>query len=503
MAESLRDERTNLPVLSNPVPTPGTAGFTEQGRLMVTLPGGSLNFQRMHLTPMRTFSRRDFLKGTTQVATVSALAGVSLPHVHAASSDLIQVALVGCGNRGTGAVTQALSTTSGPIKLVAMADVFQHRLTASFDRLTKDYAAKMEVPAERKFLGFDAYKDAMDALKPGDVVILATPPAFRWVHFRYAIDKGLHVFMEKPVTVDGPTSKRMLALGEEASAKNLRVGVGLMCRHCRARGELFERIQDGQIGDILLLRAYRMHAPVGSFASPPKPPEKTDLMYQIERFHSFLWASGGCFSDFYIHNIDECCWMKDAWPVKAQASGGRHYRGDNVDQNFDVYSVEYTFADGAKLFLEGRCMTGCLTDHSSHAHGTKGLAIISEKGHAPSRASIYRGQQPLPDALAWAYPQPEPRPLQLEWDDLINAIRQDRPYNEVKRGVEASLVTSMGRMAAHTGRVIAYDEMLNCDHEFAPGVDQLTADSPAPLLPGPDGRYSVPRPGIQTLREYA
>ncbi len=447
-------------------------------------------------------TRRDFLLNTGRLATVSALAGMTLPHVHAAGSDLIQVALIGCGGRGTGAAGQALSTTSGPIKLVAMADVFSHRLTSSFDKLAKQFAAQVEVPEERRFLGLDAYKAAMDALKPGDVVILSTPPAFRWVHFSYAIAKKLNVFMEKPVTVDGPTSKRMLLLGEEATKANLKVGVGLMCRHCRARGELADRIKQGEIGDIILMRAYRMHGPVGYFASPPKPAGKTDLMYQIERFHSFLWASGGCFSDFYIHNIDECCWMKGAWPIKAQASGGRHFRGDNVDQNFDAYSVEYTFEDGAKLFLEGRCMTGCVNDHSSHAQGSKGLAIISEKGHIPSKAAIYRGQNKTPENLRWAYPQPEPKPYQMEWDDLVDAIRRDVPYNEVKRGVEASLVTSMGRMAAHTGQVITYDQMLNCEHEFAPGLDTLTADSPAPLQPDGNGRYPVPQPGIVTKREY-
>ena len=452
------------------------------------------------------FSRRDFLKTSGRIATVSALAGVTLPHVHASGSDLIQVALVGCGNRGTGAAGQALSTTTGPIKLVAMADVFEPRLATSFDRITKLFvqaAEKVDVPADRKFIGLESYKAAMDALKPGDVVILATPPAFRWIHFTYAIAKGLNVFMEKPVTVDGPTSKKMLQLGEEASAKNLKVGVGLMCRHCRAREELFQRIKGGEIGDILMMRAYRMHAPVGSFASGPKPADKTDFAYQIERFHSFLWASGGAFSDFYIHNIDECCWMKDAWPIKAQASGGRHYRGNNIDQNFDVYSVEYTFADGAKLFLEGRCMTGALVDHSSHAHGTKAMAIISEKGHAPSKAAIYKSHNKAPDSLLWAYPQPEPRPQQTEWDDLISAIRQNTPFNEVKRGVEASLVTSMGRMAAHTGRVITYDEMLNCPHEFAPGLDRLlTLDATAPLLADASGKYPVPQPGIRTDREY-
>jgi predicted dehydrogenase len=452
--------------------------------------------------PLPPLSRRAFLKNSGRFAAVSTLAGVTLPWVHAAGSDLIQVALVGCGGRGTGAAGQALSTTSGPIKLVAMADVFEHKLKSSFEKLAKQFGPQMEVPEDRKFLGFEAYKQAMDCLKPGDVVIFATPPAFRWVHFTYAIAKGLHVFMEKPVTVDGPTSRRMFALGEEAAQKNLKVGVGLMCRHCRARGELADRIQQGEIGDLVLMRAYRMHGPVGSFASGPKPEGKSELLYQIERFHSFLWASGGCFSDFYIHNIDECCWMKGAWPVKAQASGGRHFRGDNVDQNFDVYSVEYTFDDGAKLFLEGRCMTGCVADHSSVAHGTKGFAIISEKGHMPSHASTYRGQGKAADKLIWAYPQPEPKPYQVEWDDLIFAIREDRPYNEVKRGVEASLVTSMGRMAAHTGQIITYDDILNSDHEFAPGVGTLTADSPAPLLAGADGRYPVPQPGLKMKREY-
>lgn len=451
-------------------------------------------------------SRRDFIHRSGRVAAVSALAGVALPPVHAAGSDLIRVALVGCGGRGTGAAGQALSTTTGPIKLVAMADVFPPRLATSLDRLTKQFAKEgrnaVDVPPDRQFTGLDSYRAAMDVLRPGDVVILATPPAFRWVHFSYAIAKGLHVFMEKPLTVDGPTSKRMLALGEEAARKNLKVGVGLMCRHCRARGELADRIGRGEIGDILMMRAYRLHGPVGFFASPPKPADKTDLMYQIERFHSFIWASGGAYSDFYIHNIDECCWMKGEWPVQAHSNGGRHYRGDSIDQNFDVYSTEYTFRDGSKLFLEGRCITGAYAEHSSTAHGTKGMAIISEKGHAPSRARIYRSQTKDEAKLAWAFPQPEGRPHQLEWDDLIAAIRADLPFNEVKRGVEASLVTSMGRMAAHTGRVVTFDEMLNCDHEFAPGLDQLTKDSPAPLQPDASGRYPVPRPGIETRREY-
>jgi len=226
-------------------------------------------------------------------------------------------------------------------------------------------------------------------------------------------------------------------------------------------------------------------------------------MYQTQRFHSFLWASGGCYSDFYIHHIDECCWMKGEWPVKAQSLGGRHYRGDSIDQNLDTYSVEYTFADGTKLFLYGRNMSGCHDEFASYAHGTKGSAVISQGGHTPAKCRIYKGQNMDNRAdITWAFPKDEPNAYQLEWDHLIEAIREDKPFNEVKRGAEASLVTSLGRMAAHTGRIITYDEILNCEHEFAPDVDKLSMNSPAPLQVGPDGKYPIPLPGKNDF-EYA
>ena len=207
-----------------------------------------------------------------------------------------------------------------------MADVFQNRLDGSYQGLQRDHSDKMDVPEDRRFIGFDAYKQAMDCLRPGDIAIFATPPAFRWVHFTYAISKGLNVFMEKPITVDGPTSRRMLELAEQASAKNLKVAVGLMSRHARHLQELAKRVHDGEIGEIILQRGYRMHGPVGFFSSQPKPEGMNETLYQIQRFHSFLWASGGCYSDFYIHIIDHLGWMKNAWPVSAQAVGGRHYR---------------------------------------------------------------------------------------------------------------------------------------------------------------------------------
>ncbi|QDV48762.1 Gfo/Idh/MocA family protein [Gimesia fumaroli] len=457
----------------------------------------------MSEAPKNVSSRRDFLKNSSKLAAgASVLAGTAIPHVYAADESTIKIALVGCGGRGTGAAANALSTTSGPIKLVAMADVFDHRLNTSYNSLKKQFGDKVDVPDDQKFIGFDGYEKAISCLSPGDIVLLVTPPAFRWVHFGYAIEKGINVFMEKPITVDGPSTRKMLELAKKSEEKNLKVGVGLMCRHCKARQELYDRIQDGQIGDVLELRAYRMAGPTGSAATGPNTTDMSDLMYQISRFHGFLWASGGGFSDFLIHNIDESCWMKNAWPVRADGSGGRHYRGDNVDQNFDSYSVEYTFADGTKMFLRGRTIPGCRQKFASFAHGTKGLAVISTSAHHPAKSRIYKGYNEDKDNLLWAYPQPEPNPYQVEWDDLISAIRNDQPYNEVRRGAEASLVTSMGRMAAHTGQVVTYDEMLNCEQEFAPDVDKLTMDSPAPVLARADGSYPVPLPGILKRREY-
>ena len=449
-------------------------------------------------------SRREFLKDTGKVAAATTLLAAAAPHVHAGEDNTIRVALVGSGGRGTGAAANALSVDNGKIQLVAIADVNEKNLAESYESLSRKFAdgERVAVPEDQKFIGFDGYKNAMDCLRPGDVVILTTPPGFRWVHYTYAIEKGLNVFMEKPVTVDGPATRRMLELNKQALDKNLKVGVGLMCRHCEARQELFDRIQNGEIGDVNMLRAYRIAGPTGSAEVPPKPEGEDELLYQIANFHGFLFLSGGAVSDFLIHNIDESCWMKDDWPVKAIACGGRHYRGDAVDQNFDSYSIEYTFSDGAKLFVDGRTVPGCFNEFASYAHGSKGLAVISTASHSPAKSRIYTGHNEDSSKLQWAYPQPERNPYQLEWDNLIAAIREDRSYNEVERGAMASVVTSMGRMAAHTGQEITLDQMMNCEHEFAPGIDKLTMGGPSPLPANESGKYPIPLPGLVKDTEY-
>jgi predicted dehydrogenase len=449
-------------------------------------------------------SRRQILKATGAFAATAAFPGFAAGY-HQASSDEVRVALVGCGGRGGGAAANALSTTGGPVRLVAMADVFADRLESCHKNLTERYAAQTDVPADRRFLGFEGYKQAMDVLRPGDVVILTTPPAFRWVHYQYAIAKGLNVFMEKPVTVDGPTSLRMLELNEKAMAAGLKVGVGLMSRHLIGLQELKQRADDGALGEILMMRGYRMHGPAASSESVAKPDDIGHLEYQIRRFHSFLWASGGVFNDFYIHHIDHLSWIKGSWPVKAQALGGRHYRTTRdgvplVDQNFDSYAVEYTFEDGTKFFFDGRCVEGAHGQYSSYVHGTKGCAIAARAGDFVGPAAIFAGQ--LPEGAPLWQTTDTKNPYQNEWDVMMAKIRADEPHNEVETGVMASLVSSMGRMAAHTGQEVTREAMLACEHEFAPNVDRLVLGGESPLMPGPDGRYPVPQPGIVIDREY-
>ena len=463
----------------------------------------------MSTEPTVVPTRRDALKATAGLA---AAAGVGLSGVYAGESNTINIALVGCGGRGSGAAVNALSTKQGPVKLVALADVFKDRLEGFYNSVSKSkrHADKVAVTNDTKFLGFDAYKKAIDCLSPGDVVILGTPPAFRWPMFAYAIEKGVNVFMEKPVSVDGPSSKKMFELAAKSEKKGLKVGVGLMCRHCEARGEMYRRIKDGAIGDITMLRAYRLAGPTGNMPVVKRKEGVNELEYQIRSFHGFLWLSGGAYSDFLIHNIDECCWMKDAWPVSAKSNGGRHYRAhpktgeEWVDQNFDAYSTEFTFPDGAKLYLEGRTMIGCHSEFASYCHGTKGSGVISESGHWPSKARLYKTHNMVEKDLLWEFGEERNNPYQDEWEHLMAAIRKDRPYNEAKRGIEASLVTAMGRMAAHTGRVITRDMILNSDHELAPNVDQLVLGGESPLKADDKGYYPMPMPGqkVRPLREY-
>ncbi len=439
-------------------------------------------------------SRRDFLKTSGAAVAGAALAGtLATPRPgYAAEDNAIKVALVGCGGRGTGAAANALSTKSGPTRLWAMADVFPFRLESSRLALVPQFEKQLEVPAERRFTGFDAYQKAIDSLGRGGVVILATPAAFRPIHFAYAVEKGVHVFMEKSFAVDAPGIRRVLKTGELAAQKNLKVAGGLMWRHNQPRREIIQRLHDGAIGDLITLRTYRMHGPVGL---NPKQPGQSELAHQIVNYSCFNWLNASFFVDWLIHNIDVCCWAKDAWPVSAQGMGGRQTRLD-PDEMWDHYLVEYTFADGAKLFAQGRHMTRCYDTFADLAHGSKGSAVIMESLARP-RSRLYKNHVQTPENEIWRYQGPEPDDYQVEHDQLFEAIRQDQPYNETERCAKACLASILGRMACYSGQLVTWDEALNSTLELAPGLEQITSlDAPAPVLPDAQGRYAVPMPGV-------
>jgi len=436
--------------------------------------------------PGRT-TRREFLKTSGAALAGAALAGAAARPGYAAENSTLKLALVGCGGRGTGAAAQALST-QGPTKLWAMADVFEHRLQSSFGNLKSGHEKQMEVPRERQFIGLDAFRKAIDSLDKGDVVLLATPPAFRPIHFEYAVQKGIHVFMEKSFAVDAPGIRRVLRAGEEAAKKNLKVAGGLMSRHYVPLEQAVQQIHDGAIGDVITAWAYRMHGPVGLTAKQPGMPE---LAYQITNYSNFTWLNGSFIVDWLIHNIDVCCWVKDGWPVSVQGMGGRQVRTD-ADQLFDHYGAEYTFADGTRMMAQGRHMANCWDFFGDVIQGTKGSAVLGEGQPKPR---LFKGHRRGSGDILWSYQGPECDHYQREHDLLFDAIRNDKPYNETERCAKSCLTAIMGRMACESGKLVTWDEAFESKLELAPGLDRYTWDSNPAAMPDASGKYPVAMPG--------
>jgi len=434
-------------------------------------------------------TRREFLKTSGAALTGAALAGGLARPGYAGEYNTVKIALVGCGGRGSGAVAQALSTR-GPTKLWAMADVFPHRLQSSLTGIKQAHESQTEVPPDRQFIGMDAFKKAMDSLDKGDLVLLTTPPAFRPIHFAYAVQKGLNVFMEKSFAVDAPGIRRVLKTGEEATKKNLKVAGGLMSRHYLPLEEIVQRIHDGAIGEVITEWAYRMHGPVGC---NPKQPGMSELAYQITNYSNFSWLNGTFIVDWLIHNIDVCCWVKDAYPVSAQGMGGRQVRNE-PDQLFDHYGAEYTFPDGTRMFAQGRHMNNCFDFFGDIIQGAKGSAILGEGQPKPR---LFKGYNQTSENLIWSYKGPECDHYQREHDLLFDAIRNDKPYNETERCAKSCLAAILGRMACESGKQITWEQAMASDLELAPGLDAYTWDSPPPKSATPDanGKYPVAMPG--------
>jgi predicted dehydrogenase len=437
-------------------------------------------------------SRRAFLARGTALAAGTALAGVSVPAVHAGEDNTIRLALIGCGGRGTGAAGDAFESKHGPVRLVAMADLFPQRLEQSYRTLQEKYPNQVAVPPEQRFLGFDAYRKAIDCLRPGDVAMLTNFAGFRPGQLEYAVAKGVNVFMEKSFGPDAPSLRRIIAAGQAAKQKNLKIAAGLQCRHSVNRQALIQRIRDGQLGDIQLIRAYRMQ-PVGGLGR--RPPNENELLWQIRHFVHFFWVSGGLFAEMNIHQIDEICWIKGAYPVTAHAVGGRAANNTDCGQGLDSFTIEWTFADGTKALDVVRWLPKCHTEFATYIHGTKCAAQFSGWSHEGT-VHTYKDQQCRPDNIAWRAPRETVSPWQAEWDNLLDAIRQDKPHNEAERAALSNVADLMGRAAAHMGRVITWDEMLASNFQFCPNIDDLTETSPAPVTADAQGRYPVPVPGV-------
>ena len=409
--------------------------------------------------------------------------------IHSGGTDELKIALVGCGGRGTGAAAQALNT-AGPVKLWAMADAFGDRLANSLKQLTtgakvsrgtaQGLADKIDVPQERQFVGLDAYRKAIDC--GVDVVLLTTPPGFRPIQFEYAVARGKHAFMEKPVGVDSPGIRRVLAANDEAKRQNLKVGVGLHRRHDKVFQETIRRVHEGAIGKLRLLTAYSNRGGVGKYLK--RTPQMTEMEYQIGHWYYFTWLSGDFIVEQSVHMIDVCNWAQGGYPVSAQGQGGRQVRtGADYGHIFDHFAVEYTYEDGTKLFSQNRHMPGCWNNISHHGHGTE--------GHAQFGAGLIEGR------TNWRMRQKPANPYQVEHDVLFDAVRNHKPHNEVDYAARSTLTAVMGRMAAYSGKEVTWDQALNSTEDLSPSG--YTWDAQPSILPDAHGRYPVATPGVSIM----
>lgn len=427
-------------------------------------------------------TRRDFVKTSALVAggILTSLSAEASAFV--AGDDVIKVALIGCGGRGTGAAVQALKTKQN-VRLVAMADAFKDRLEDSFSNIQKSFPNQKDriaVPDSNKFVGFDGYKKAI-AL--ADVVILATPPGFRPMHFEEAVKAGKHIFMEKPVAVDMPGIRKVLEMAEVAKQKKLNVVVGLQRHYQTNYRELMKRIQDGAIGDITSAQVYWNND--GVWVNE-RQPNQTEMEYQMRNWYYFNWLCGDHIVEQHIHNIDVVNWAKNAYPIRAQGMGGRQVRnGKQFGEIYDHHFVEYEYADGTIMNSQCRHIPGTMSRVSEFLQGTKGKAttngstsIMDLKGN---RVWEYRGKD-------------DPDPYQQEHTELFEAIAKGEfKFSDAENGAKSTMTAIMGRFATYSGQVIHWDEALKSDINLMPKEFSWSA---MPLvLPDANGMYPIAVPG--------
>jgi predicted dehydrogenase len=417
-------------------------------------------------------SRRDFLRNSSAALVGGAVAAGSgmVRAAHPGGSDVIRVGLVGCGGRGTGAATQAVG--AGPaVKLVAMGDVFRDRLEQSLRTLRNEVSDKLEVTPDRCFTGFDAYKQVIDC--DIDLVVLCAPPHFRPAHMKYAVERGKHIFAEKPVAVDAPGVRSVLATCEEAAKKKLSVVSGLCWRYDFGVRETMSRVHDGAVGKIVAMQCTYN---TGGLWMHLRKPEWTDMEWQLRNWLYFTWLSGDHNVEQHVHSLDKMAWaVRDQFPVRAAGVGGRQARNTpEYGHIYDHHAVVYEFANGVRLFSQCRQTPGCDNDITDHIFGTEGICHID--GY----------KQQLLGKVEWRNgPKPKNNMYQTEHDELIASIRSGSPINNGDYMCKSTLMAIMGRMATYTGKVITWDQALHSKEDLTPGKYEFGPMAVAPVaMPG-------------------
>jgi predicted dehydrogenase len=430
-------------------------------------------------------SRRDFLKGSTAVAASVAVAGqIGIARTaHAAGSDVIKAALIGCGGRGNGAIEDSMNADPA-IKVIAVADAFEDRVQGTARRLREKRADRVDLPDDRVFSGLDAFEKAIAA--GANLIITATPPGFRPMVYAAAIAAGKHVFMEKPCCVDAAGYRKLMEANQMAEDKGLKVGVGFQRRHQPEYIETIKRIHDGAIGDIKLLRAYWNG---GGIWNRPRKEGATEMQYQVDNWYHFCWLSGDNICEQHIHNLDivNWTWAKDgdpkkAHPVEANGMGGclQRYLGGNkgTGQIFDEHFVEFTYADGTKMYSQCRHIPNTFSSVSEYVHGCKGESNC---------AGSIKGE------TEWNFRGERVNSMVQEHKDLIAAIRADKPYHEGWHGASSSMTAVLGRMATYSGKIVKWDDAVAKGKSEFP--EKLAWDAPAPVNKNEAGDYPIPMPG--------
>ncbi|PZX57874.1 Gfo/Idh/MocA family protein [Algoriphagus chordae] len=426
-------------------------------------------------------SRRDFIKTSALVTGGLMTSPFVLPGAYAAPVNELKLALIGCGGRGTGATFQALATGHN-IKVVAMADAFKDRLDNAHKALSEKYGDKLAVTEETKFVGFDAYKEAI-AL--ADVVILATPPGFRPMHFEEAVKQGKQVFMEKPVAVDAAGIRKVLKAAEEAKAKKLNVVVGLQ-RHYQANYiETIKRIHNGDIGDIINGQVYWND---GGVWVRERQPGQTEMEYQMRNWYYFNWLCGDHINEQHVHNIDVANWVKQGPPVKAEGTGGRLIRtGKDNGEIFDHHVLTFTYADGSVIHSECRHFPGAQNRVDESFQGTKGTAYLSAGNYGTLKD--WKG-----NVLYEHDRKNQPNPYQVEHDQLwATLFNGEYKFADAENAANSTMTAIMGRYATYSGKPLTFDEAINGTVDLMP--DTLAWDALPKVLPGADGYYPHAIPG--------